>query len=539
MEINSFDQTISFSTLLVGWLLTWSWQILLLFGVAWIALRFDRSRSATIRYRIWLIAIVAVSALPLLSLLIYSLKLPAAISPSLFPYIDTLDNVPIVPTEQPEQPAISWLAIGAVLLFTVWAVGVIISLARLGNSLWKLHKIQSSAQPVSMADLECSDTDLLLRSASVALSKDVQSPGLAGFINPVILLPTDIVSWTSPEERVSILRHEFAHLDRYDHLVSLFQSILKSLLFFHPLLRYGCSQLNLERELACDDRVLGLGTEPRAYAESILKAAERSFLTDVVHQTASFASKRKLERRIEMILDTRRRQPFKQWHFLLPALLISLMTWLVIPAASSQSALYSEASQPEMSEVLSQSQSIDKAAIWVDTVKKGTMLLLVRGLGVLRTTSDGKMKAQIDIPESQAKDIKVGQHTSIDTRKGVVSGEVLEINPRVRNGMVTVEISITGELPKEVSSGLRIDGLIEVGHLNDVVYVGRPAQGQAGSAGSLFKIASDGKTATRVQVRYGTSSVASIEVVEGLEVGDKVIISDMSQFEGVETIRLN
>lgn len=537
MEANSIDHVISFSGDAVQWLLAWSWQTLLLLGVAWVAIKLDRSRSATTRYRIWLIALVAVSALPLLGLLLY--QLPTALSPSLFPALDTAGYVPRVPPETSEQSGISLLSIGSVLVFAIWAGGVIVSFARLGNSLWKLHKIQSDAQRVTIADIDCSDTDLLMKRAPISLSKEIQSPGLAGFIRPVILLPADIVSWTDPEERTSILRHEFAHLNRYDHLASLFQSMLKALFFFHPVLRYACSQLSLERELACDERVLGLGTEPNAYAESILKAAERNFLPDIVHHTASFASKRKLERRIEMILDTNRlRQPLRQWQFLLlPALLISLMTWLVIPAASSNSTFDSEPDQPESGEI--QSAHADKAAIWVETVKRGTMLFLVRGLGNLTFADNGELKAQISIPELQARNIKIGQPATIDTRKGTVSGKVLGLNLRASDGIVAVDISMEGKLPKDISSGLDIDGVIEIGRLDNVLYVGRPVQGQADSTSSLFRIESDGKTATRVKIRFGKISVNTIEVIDGLKAGDRVIISDMSQFDGVDTIKLH
>jgi bla regulator protein blaR1 len=227
---------------------------------------------------------------------------------------------------------------------------VMISLLRLGNSLWKLHLIQSRTRVVSLKDLDCSYADLLhsdVGGISIALSDGVQSPGLAGLFRPVILLPADIVSWTSREERTAILRHEFAHFNRRDHIVSRFQSALGALLFFHPLLRYADQQLNLEREIACDDRVLDLGAEPRTYAEAILKAAERSFLTDVIYQAASFNSRKTLERRIEMIMNTNRmRRPLRQWPFLLaPAILIGVSVWLLIPTANSQRAPQSENSQ--------------------------------------------------------------------------------------------------------------------------------------------------------------------------------------------------
>jgi beta-lactamase regulating signal transducer with metallopeptidase domain len=346
--INSIDHIISLSGNAIRWLLTWSWQVCLLLGVAWVVLKLYRSRSPAIRYRIWLIAIIAVSALPLLTTISHSLHLSGAIAP--FPVEWTAEAPPFADIQEVARPAFSWPSLVWPSLFALWATGVIVSLLRLGNSLWKLHIIQSGAQRVSIADLDCPHADLLDSDAgkvSIVLSESVQSPGLAGLFHPVILLPADIASWTCREERASILRHELAHIKRRDHLVSLFQMGLRALLFFHPLLRYGCDQLSLEREFACDDYVIGLGTEPKAYAESILKAVERSFLTDVVHQTASFATKRTLERRIDMILDTSRiRQPMRQWQSLwLPLMLIGVITWLIIPAADSRPRLQGTVSQ--------------------------------------------------------------------------------------------------------------------------------------------------------------------------------------------------
>src|SRR5215475_11676406 len=348
MGILSADQIISLTAGVIQWLFTWSCQAFLLLGLAWVGLKLDRSRSATTRYRIWLIALLAVAALPLLGALSQRLRLPGP--PATFPAGDLGAIAIPVGVPQAVQPAFFWPSIIWPALFALWAAGVMISLLRLGKSFWKLHLIQSGARAVSLKDLDCSYSDLLHSDAggvSIALSDGVQSPGLAGLFRPVILLPANIVSWTSWEERTAILRHEFAHFKRRDHIVSRFQSALKCLLFFHPLLRYADHQLSLEREIACDDCVLDLGAEPRTYAEAILKAAERSFLTDVVHQAASFNSRRTLERRIEMIMNTNRtRRPLRQWPSLLaPAMLIGVSAWLVIPTANSQQSQQSGSSQ--------------------------------------------------------------------------------------------------------------------------------------------------------------------------------------------------
>jgi beta-lactamase regulating signal transducer with metallopeptidase domain len=550
--LNSIDQIIPFTSNVIGWLFTWSWQVFVLLGVAWVAIRLDRSKSATIRYRIWLVGVLAAALLPLLTLISHSLRLPTVIAPALLPAIDDGDLAALgrIETAPPDYP---WSSLIWPILFSLWVAGMVISFVRLGNSLWKLRKIESRARAVSIAELDCSYYDLLAVDTgrvTITLSSDIQSPGLAGLFRPVILLPSDIVSWTIPEERTSILRHEFAHVKRHDHLASLFQSILRALLFFHPMLRHACNQLSLERELACDDYVLHLGTEPNAYAESILKAAERSFLTDVVHQTASFASRMKLERRIDMILDTNRvRWPLKQWQFLLvPVMLIAIITWLVIPAASGKHAFQVEDSHSQSNQSVSAPSSVsrksgsipdvDTSTFWVDIVKRGYWRQMVRGIGVLRPTGDGRFKAEIDIPEPQAKDIEPGQTASIDTRNGIIAGKVIGMNPSVTNGRLTVDIFLEGDLPKDLSPGLAVDGTIEVGHLDDVLYVGRPVHAQPDSVSSVFRIDADGKTATRVQVRFGKMSVNTVEIQDGLDVGDKVILSDMSKFDGVDKVRL-
>jgi bla regulator protein blaR1 len=225
MRMGSADHIISLTAGVIHWLFTWSCQAFLILGLAWIGLKLDRSRSASTRYRIWLIALLAVAALPLLSVLSQRLRLPVPIAP--FPAEEV--GVIAIPAGVPQaiQPAFSWLSIIWPALFVLWVTGVMISLLRLSNSLWKLHLIQSRARAVSLKDLDCSYSDLLHSDPGcvpIALSDGVQSPGLGGLFRPVILLPADIMSWTSREERTSILQHEFAHIERRDHIVSRFQS---------------------------------------------------------------------------------------------------------------------------------------------------------------------------------------------------------------------------------------------------------------------------------------------------------------------------
>jgi HlyD family secretion protein len=161
------------------------------------------------------------------------------------------------------------------------------------------------------------------------------------------------------------------------------------------------------------------------------------------------------------------------------------------------------------------------------------------GTNLARVANPTKLKAVIQIAETQAKDIQLGQPASIDTRNGLVPGRVSRIDPSVQNGTVSVDVSLTGPLPKGARPDLSVDGTIELEHLNDVVYVGRPAFGQENSTVGIFKLDPDGVYATRVQVELGRSSVNNIEILKGLKPGDRVILSDMSQWDANDRIRLN
>lgn len=162
-------------------------------------------------------------------------------------------------------------------------------------------------------------------------------------------------------------------------------------------------------------------------------------------------------------------------------------------------------------------------------VAPGTNLALVANPELL--------KAELQIPQVQAKDLTLGQKASIDTRNGVVEGKVKRIDPAVREGTVTVDVEILGELPRGARPDLSVEGTIEIERLDDVLYVERPAYGQAQSRIELFKLLPDGH-AVRVPVQLGRSSVNTIEIVEGLQEGDEVILSDTSAYDGVDKIRL-
>jgi HlyD family secretion protein len=161
------------------------------------------------------------------------------------------------------------------------------------------------------------------------------------------------------------------------------------------------------------------------------------------------------------------------------------------------------------------------------------------GTNLARVADPSRLKAEVRIAETQVRDVAIGQRAEIDTRNGVIEGRVIRIDPAAVQGTVLVDVSLSGELPKGARPDLSVDGTIELERLNDVLYIPRPAFGQEKSTISLFKMVEDGREAVRVQVRLGRSSVTNIEVLEGLNVGDRVILSDTSQYDSVNRIRLN
>src|SRR5437870_4853351 len=161
------------------------------------------------------------------------------------------------------------------------------------------------------------------------------------------------------------------------------------------------------------------------------------------------------------------------------------------------------------------------------------------GDNLARVADPTKLKAEIKIAETQAKDIQIGEKATIDTRNGVVTGHVTRVDPAVEQGTVKVDAQIDGELPRGARPDLTIDGTIELERLDDVIYVGRPAFGQENNTVSIFKLVSGSSEAVRTPVKLGRSSVNSIEIVNGLQPGDQVILSDTSAWDAHERIRLN
>jgi HlyD family secretion protein len=160
------------------------------------------------------------------------------------------------------------------------------------------------------------------------------------------------------------------------------------------------------------------------------------------------------------------------------------------------------------------------------------------GATLAKVVQPGSLKAVLRIPETQARDLAVGQPASIDTRNGVVPGRVTRIDPAAQNGTVTVDVALQGPLPRGARPDMSVDGTVDLERLGNVLHVGRPAYGQAESTLGMFRLLPGGHEAERVSVRLGRGSATAVEVLGGLKPGDVVILSDMSQYDGAARVRL-
>lgn len=215
-------------------------------------------------------------------------------------------------------------------------------------------------------------------------------------------------------------------------------------------------------------------------------------------------------------------------------------------ADAAQSKLQAQMSHVQQQRALYELRKSELEALHVRAGISGVLQLVpvevgqhvTPGTNLARVADPKKLKAEIKVAETQAKDVVIGLKAAIDTRNGVVGGHVSRIDPSVQNGTVTVDVAIDDPLPVGARPDLSVDGTIEIENLKDVLFVGRPVHGASQSTISLFKLSSDGSEAARVNVKLGRSSVNTVEIKDGLQVGDHVILSDMSQWDNNDRIRL-
>jgi beta-lactamase regulating signal transducer with metallopeptidase domain len=346
----------------------------------------------------------------------------------------------------------------------------------------------------------------------------VDSPSVVGWLRPVILAPVGVLCGLAPEQVEAVLAHELAHVRRHDYLVNVLQGIAESLLFYHPAVWWVSSQIRVEREHCCDDLAVAASGDVLVYARAL---AELESMRPVHFKAALSANDGSLLRRIRRLTNPVATHRLSGWGaaWSLGALLLLGIAGVAVTGAQGQS-------QPVV--------GLD--TVWLDTVKQGDIKLEVRGLG--RLTSDHT--AALKVAETQMQDVRQGEPAIIGfrNRKETVGGKVAVLHPEVANGTMTVDVVMDHALPPGINLQEPVDGTITVGGLTNVVYVGRPVFGRSNSRVMLFKLEPDGHSAKKVPVQFGATSVQLIEIKSGLQPGDKVIVSDMSQYDGLGVIAL-
>jgi len=457
--------------------------------------------------------------------------------------------------------------------------GMVLRLAALALGLLKLRRLRQASSPIppssESAGILQATRDLVAAPAEFRLSTQVDSPVTFGFVTPVILLPERFTS-LDPRFQSAIACHELLHVRRRDWARHLGEENLRALFWFHPAVAWLISRVRLAREQIVDLEVVRLTEARKPYLEALLEFTDgRASLAAI--PAPPFLAERQLVERIALML--------KEVHMSRKRLIASLT---VIPcclalviALTARAFPLKAALRPAPPALKSGGQAnlaggvaqgisrgiaggiskgivegvsggisrrittpaqephVDISAIWTDKVKRGAMLRQVRGLGTLvRADNSSNFIARVTLPQELVKLVEPNQNASVDMRKGIVKGHVSSVSAEIANGMGSVDIALAASPEVGFTAGHQIDATIDIEKLDNILQVGRPVQVSANASASLFKIVNDGKEAERVVVKFGRTSVSTIEVLDGLKEGDTVIISDMSSVADAERIRL-
>jgi beta-lactamase regulating signal transducer with metallopeptidase domain len=501
----------------LGWtLIQFLWQGALI--AALFALARPFAHKPAVRYALACIALAAMIAAPFVTFGITG----ATYTPA----------SPLAPVPAPAQTAVFQTYLPAPdfwervfpWLVASWFAGVIAFSIRLIGSWFAATRLRltsaSAAPPEWQQKLERLARRIgLSRPVRLLVSGAVEVPVVVGWLRPAILMPVSALSGLPAGYLEALLTHELAHIRRHDFLVNMLQRIAEALLFYHPALWWVSKQIRIERELCCDDLAVAASGDVLTYARAL---AEIELLRPAHASLAVAANGGSLVNRIRRLVAPSERDSHTLPGFGAASVAILLIVLCILAVANAQD-------QPKPAAA----PSIDRNAIWVDTVKLGDLQIDVRGLGTLTS----RTAARIMIAEVVFRDVQLGQSAALDFRepKGIVSGVVAHIDRQIVNRTVAVDLQIPA-LPESVPDGAKLDAVIQIETLPNVIYVGRLVSSKPNSEDSVFKLDPDGRQATRVKVRYGRMSVNRIQILTGLAPGDRIILSDTSQFSKFDRI---
>jgi beta-lactamase regulating signal transducer with metallopeptidase domain len=459
--------------------------------------------------------------------------------------------------------------------------GIVLRFALLVLGLLRLRRFREASTPIT----DSAESAAILNqmratvgaSAEFRLSANVDSPVTFGLAKPVILLPESFLA-TDARFQSAIACHELLHIRRRDWAQHLVEEIVRAVFWFHPAIVWLISRVRLAREQVVDLEVIRITNARKAYLEALLEFTAGQARIAAI-PAPPFLAERQLVERISLMLKEVRMSRGKLIASLgviscCLAAVVGLSAWsFPLKRAPLQSApktgggvaggvsggvagdvsggmtggvnggvagsLSSDVSGAVSTRASSDIPNVDYSTIWIDTVKRGPMVRQARGLGKLvRAEGSTNVVAQVTLPTFMTADMKPGQNAAIATRKGpLANGHVSSISLSTSGDTRTVGLALDA-VPEGASAGLEIDATIDIEKLENVLYVGRPVHATANSTVSLFKIVDDGTDAVRLKVNLGRSSVNAIEVLDGLRIGDKVILSDMSSYDNADRIHL-
>ncbi|HLJ40723.1 MAG TPA: M56 family metallopeptidase [Candidatus Acidoferrales bacterium] len=458
----------------------------------------------------------------------------------------------------PSSPALShWnlpsFQIIAQILGVVILVGIAVRFVIFALGLLKLRQFRRTSSPLS-SHVESAESVAVLEQmrtrvnahAEFRLSADVDSPVTFGFSAPVILFPETFPSMDALFQ-AAIACHELLHARRHDWVHHLGEEIIRAALWFHPAIAWLIAHVRLAREQVVDHEVVKLTKSPKPYVEALLEFTNG--------RTASipappFLVERQLAQRVALMLKEVRMSRARLISSLTViactlALAATFAVWTFplkaaprIARSATQTAITPEASSGAVAQEqppVASKPVVDANTIWTDKVKKGDMVLQVRGEGKLvrADNSDGWV-ARVTLPEDPARDVRVGQNAAVQTREGVgiAKGHVSSISSSVVYGVRSMDVALDSPLPAGVGVNSPVSATIDIGKLENILYVGRAADPweETNSEIPVFKVIDNGKEAVQVRVKFGRASVSTIQVLSGLNLGDTVILSDMAPY---------
>lgn len=501
-------------------LLHFVWQGPLVAFLWWITLTTLRSSSARLRYFVSCAALAIMVTLPeITAWLVYRAPGAAGLPANRVVGISGSPGPAIWPAAA--SPS-NWMAALEAWALPLWCAGVLIFAVRLICSSRHVARLrrEGDAAEASLVQsvLGLARRMSIDRPVRLLISSLADSPSVAGWLRPTILLPAASLLNLSVEQLEAVLAHELAHIRRHDYLVNVLQTLAETLFFYQPAVWWVSSSIRNERELCCDDLAVEFCNDPVGYARALTKL-ER--LRVISPELALSSTGGPLLRRIQRLTGAVEEQPPSR----LPAVL-ALSLALICGLVTS---LHWANAQPQAAG----DAEVSREAVWFDTVKYGDLPIMVPAPGSMTTPSTAELK----VAASQASLVQLGQSASVDLHRGItVAGKVKRIPSKAVNGTVTVEVEMQAPVPEFTAQP--VDGIIRIRTLNDVVFVGRPVLAKPDSQATLFKVESDGSHAKRVKVRFGAFSINAVQILEGLQPGDHVILSDMSKYDGYDRVHL-